>query len=45
MGYPDDGGLTAAERPQWEQVRLAAAELIRTRPSDARHGGVRDSAA
>jgi hypothetical protein len=28
MKYPDGGGLTAAERPAGEQVRLAAAEMI-----------------
>jgi len=28
MRYPDDGGLTAAERARREQVRFAVAELI-----------------
>jgi hypothetical protein len=31
MRYPDGGGLTAAERARWEQVRLAA-ELIGALP-------------
>jgi hypothetical protein len=34
MRYPDDGGLTAAERARREQVRLAAAELIEAGASD-----------
>jgi transposase len=34
MGYPDGGGLTAAERARREQVRLAAAELIEAGASD-----------
>jgi transposase len=40
MRYPDGGGLDAAERARREQVRLAAAELVETGPSDrevARH--------
>ena len=34
MRYPDDGGLTAAERARREQVRLAAAEMIEAGASD-----------
>ncbi len=34
MRYPDGGGLTAAERPRREQVRLSAAELIEAWASD-----------
>jgi transposase len=34
MGYPDGGGLTAAERARREQVRLAAAELIEAGAGD-----------
>jgi len=32
--YPDDGRLTAEERPQRERVRQAAAELIETGAPD-----------
>ncbi len=32
--YPGGGGLTAAERARREQVRLAAAEMIRAGASD-----------
>jgi putative transposase len=34
MGYPDGGGLTAAERARRERVRLAAAELIEAGASE-----------
>ena len=34
MGYPDGGGLTAAERARREQVRLAAAEMMEAGASD-----------
>jgi len=34
MGYPDGGGLAAAERARQERVRLAAAELIEEGASD-----------
>jgi hypothetical protein len=34
MRCPDGGGLTAAERVRREQVRLAAAELIKVGVSD-----------
>ncbi len=34
MRYPDGGGLTAAERARREQVRLAAADLIKAGASD-----------
>jgi hypothetical protein len=34
MRYPDDGGLTAAERARREQAQLAAAELIEAGASD-----------
>src|SRR5580704_1985067 len=34
MRYPDGGGLTAQERARREQVRLAAAELIKAGVSD-----------
>ena len=34
MGYPDGGGLTAAERARRERVRLEAAELIEAGASD-----------
>jgi putative transposase len=34
MRYPDGGGLTAAERVRREQVRLAAAEMIKAGASD-----------
>ena len=34
MRYPDGGGLDAAERARREQVRLAAAELIKAGASD-----------
>jgi transposase len=34
MGYPDGGGLTAAELARREQVRLAAADLIEGGASD-----------
>jgi len=38
MRYPDGGGLTAAERARWEQVRLAAAELIEAGAGDREVG-------
>lgn len=34
MGYPDGGGLDAAERARREQLRFAAAELIEAGASD-----------
>ena len=34
MRYPDGGGLDAGERARREQVRLAAAELIKAGASD-----------
>jgi transposase len=34
MRYPDGGGLTAQDRARREQVRLAAAEMIRAGASD-----------
>src|SRR5450755_4360367 len=34
MRYPDGGGLDTAERARREQVRLSAAELIKTGASD-----------
>ena len=34
MRYPDGGGLTAKQRARREQVRLAAAELIKAGVSD-----------
>ncbi|MET8411790.1 winged helix-turn-helix domain-containing protein [Streptomyces sp. NPDC005195] len=34
MRYPDGGGLTAGERARREQVRLAAADLIKAGASD-----------
>src|SRR5258707_9035117 len=34
MGYPDGGGLDAAERARRERVRLAAAEMIESGASD-----------
>jgi transposase len=38
MGYPDGGGLTAAERARREQVRLAAADQIEGGASDREVG-------
>ena len=34
MGYPDGGGLDAAERVRGERVRLAAAEMIEAGAGD-----------
>ena len=34
MRYPDGGGLDAAERARWEQLRLVAADMIEAGASD-----------